>query len=68
MLCTETSWTDLVLSDTFDFIILHVKKNNKLLSDKVPKLEKFYDNHISLEIAYPRVLFFWLTGLSKLIK
>ena len=67
MLCTESSWTDLVLSDTIDLIILHVKKNSKFLSEKVPKLEKFYDNHISLEIAYPRV-FFGLTRLSKLIK
>ena len=67
MLCTETSWTDLILSDTVDLIILHVKKNSKFLADKVSKLEKFYDNHISLEIAYPRV-FFGLTRLSKLIK
>ena len=67
MLCTESSWTDLVLSDTIDLIILHVKKNSKFLSEKVPKLEKFYDNPISLEIAYPKV-FFGLTRLSKLIK
>ena len=66
MLCTETSWTDLVLSDTVDVIILHVKKNTKFLADKVPKLEEFYDNHICMEIAYPRV-FFRLTRLSKLI-
>ena len=67
MLCTKSSWTDLVLSDTVDLIILHVKKSNKFLSDIVPKLEKFYDNHITLEIAYPRV-FYGLTRLSKLIK
>ena len=68
MLRTETSWTDLVLSATVDLIILHVKKTNKFLADKVSKLEKFCDNHISLEIAYPRVFFFGLTRLSKLIK
>ena len=28
MLCTETSWTDLVLSENVDLIIFHVKKNN----------------------------------------
>ena len=67
MLCTETSWTDLILSDTVDLIILHVKKNSKFLADKVSKLEKCYDNHISLEIAYP-IVFFGLTRLSKLIK
>ena len=33
MLCTKSSWTDLFLSDTIDLIILHVKKNNKFLSD-----------------------------------
>ena len=64
MLCTKSSWTDLVLSDTVYLIILHVKKNNKFLSDLPPKLEKYYDNHISLEIAYPRV-FYGLTALSK---
>ena len=68
MLCTKLPWTDLVLSDTVDLIIMiHVKKNNKILSDMVPKLETFYDNHISLEIAYPRVLY-GLTRLSKLIQ
>ena len=41
MLCTKSSWTDLVLSDTFDLIILHIKKNNKFLSDIIPKVEKF---------------------------
>ena len=46
MLCTKSSWADLVLSDTVDLIILHV--------------------HISLEIAYPRVLH-GLTRLSLLI-
>ena len=53
LLCTKSPWTVLVLSDTVDLIIIHVKKNNKFLSDMVPKLEKIYDNHISLEIAYP---------------
>ena len=63
MLCTKSSWTGLVLSDTVD---LHVKKNNKFLSDKVPKLEKIYGDHISLELAYCKV-FDGLTRLSKLI-
>ena len=68
MLCTESSWTDQVLSDTIaDLIILHVKKTNKFLSEIVPKLEKFYNNHISLEIASPRMSY-GLTRLSKLIK
>ena len=66
MLCTKSSWTDLVLSDTVNLIILHVRKDKKFLSDIVPKLEKFYDNHISLELAYPRV-YYGLTRLSKLI-
>ena len=66
MLCTKSSWTDLVLSDTVNLIILHVRKDKKFLSDIVPKLEKFYDNHISLELAYPRV-YYVLTRLSKLI-
>ena len=35
MLCNKSSWTDLVLSDTVDLIILHVKKDNKFLSDIV---------------------------------
>ena len=66
MLCTKSFWTDLVLSDTVNLIILHVRKDKKFLSDIVPKLEKFYDNHISLELAYPRV-YDGLTRLSKLI-
>ena len=64
MLWTKSSWTDLVLSDTVNLIILHVRKDTKFLSDIVPKLEKFYDNHISLELAYPRV-YYGLTRLSK---
>ena len=55
MLCTGCSWTDLVLSDTVNLIILNVKKDSRFLSDVIPKLEQFYDNHISLELAYPRV-------------
>ena len=67
MLCTESSWTDLILSDTINLIILHVKKTNKFLSEIVPKLEKLCNNHISLEIASPRMSYV-LTRLSKLIK
>jgi len=67
MLCTKSSCTDLVLSDTVNLIIVHVKRNNKFLSDMVSKLEKFYNNHICLEISYPRVLN-GLTRLSKLFK
>ena len=67
MLCTGSSWTNLVLSDIVDLIILHVKKNNKFFSGKVPKLETFHDNQISLNIAYPRV-FYGPARLSKLIK
>ena len=66
MLCTGCSWTDLVLSDTVNLIILHVKKESRFLSDVIPKLEQFYDNHISLELAYPRVSD-GLPRLSKLI-
>lgn len=33
MLCTKSSWTDLVLSDTVNLIILHVRKDKKFLSD-----------------------------------
>ncbi|KAL9961806.1 hypothetical protein ACROYT_G030828 [Oculina patagonica] len=66
MLCTKSSWTDLVLSDTVELIILHVRKNKSFLSQIVPRLENFYDTHISLELAYPRV-FYGLPRLSKLI-
>ena len=66
MLCTGCSWTDLVLSDTVNLIILHVKKDSRFLSDVIPKLKQFYDNHISLELAYPTVSD-GLTRLSKLI-
>ena len=58
--------TDLVLSDTVNLIVLHVKKDSRFLSDVIPKLEQFYDNHISLELAYPRVSD-GLPRLSKLI-
>ena len=33
MLCTKSSLTDLVLSDTVNLIILHVRKDKKFLSD-----------------------------------
>lgn len=66
MLCYECEWTDLVLSDMVDMIIIHIKKSNKFLSDIIPKLKLFYDKHIALELAYPRVAY-GLPRLSKLI-
>lgn len=64
MFCAECNWTDLVLSDMNDLIIIHIKKCNGFLSSVIPKLEDFYDNHIPLELAYPRVA----CGLSRLSK
>ena len=55
MYCAEVIWTDLVLSDLHDMIILHVKKCDHFLSDVIPKLERFYDQHVAPELAYPRV-------------
>ena len=66
MLCCECKWTDLVLSDINDMIILNVKKCNSFLSSIIPKLEIFYDRHIAPELAYPRVAY-GLPRLSKLI-
>ena len=66
MHCTHCKWTDLVLSDTKDMVILHVKNNSQFLADKIPKLEKFYE-HISLELAYPR-LALRLPRLGKVIR
>ena len=65
MLCCECKWTDLVLSDINDMIILNVKKCNSFLSN-IPKLEIFYDRHIAQELVYPRVAY-GLPRLSKLI-
>ena len=62
MFCAEVDWTDLVLSDLDDLIIVHVKKCDQFLAKIIPKLESFYDNHISLALAYPRVV----DGLSRL--
>jgi hypothetical protein len=67
MFCAECNWTDLVLSDLNDLIILHIKKCNRFLSSIIPKLELFYDKNIALELAYPRVAY-GLQRLSKLIE
>ena len=64
MFCTDTFWTDLVISDTVDLIIMNVKRSNHFLMGVIPRLENFYDSHISLELAYPRVKF----GLSRVSK
>lgn len=66
MFCAGCNWTDLVLSDMDDIIIIHIKKSRSFLSSIIQKLEKFYDDHISLELAYPRVAN-GLPRLSKLI-
>ena len=66
MFSSECNWTDLVLSDINDLIIVHVKKNDRFLSSIIPKLEHFYGKHISLELAYPRVAC-GLPRLSKLL-
>ena len=39
MLWTKSCWIDLVIWDTVNLIILHVKKNKKFLADIVPKLK-----------------------------
>ena len=39
MLWTKSCWIDLVISDTVNLIILHVKKNKKFLAEKLPKLK-----------------------------
>ena len=67
MFCAECNWTDLVLSDLNDLIILHIKKCNRFLSSVIPKLELFYDKNIALELAYPRVAY-GLQRVSKLIE
>ena len=64
MFCTDTFWTDLVISDTKDLIIINVRRSNKFLMDVIPKLEHFYNSHILLELAYPRIKF----GLSRVSK
>lgn len=65
MLCTGCLWTDLVLSDMQELVIIHIKKSKHFLSGIVPKLEEFYE-HIALELAYPRVVH-GLPRLGKLI-
>jgi hypothetical protein len=64
MFCAECEWTDLVLSDLNNLIILHIKKSGQFLSHIIPKLENFYNKHIALELAYPRVA----NGLQRLSK
>lgn len=64
MFCTDTYWTDLVISDTNELIIINVHRSNKFLRHVIPKLEYFYDSHILLELAYPRIKF----GLSRVSK
>lgn len=66
MHCAECSWTDLVLCDMKDLIIVNVKRSDHFLSRIIPKLEQFYDRHISLELVYPRVAH-GLTRLSKIV-
>ena len=67
MFCTDSKWTDLVLSDLNDVVVLHVKRSNSFLSKMIPRLEDFYDSHISLELAYPRVAY-GLPRLGKVIQ
>lgn len=64
MFCTGTNWTDLVISDLKDMIIIHVKRNNKFSRNIVPKLKDFYNRHILPELAYPRIAY----GLSRVSK
>lgn len=66
MFCAECNWTDLVLSEMNDLIIIHIKKCNGFLSSIIQKLEAFNNKHISFELAYPRVAC-GLPRLSKLI-
>ena len=73
MFVTQKSWVDLMVKgvkelpdrsvvDTEGVFISRVNFNPEFWSSVLPKLEAFYNNHILVELAYPRVKF----GLSRL--
>ena len=73
MFVTQKSWVDLVVKgvkylpdrsivDTEGVFISTVNFNPGFWSSVLPKLEAFYNEHILVELAYPRVKF----GLSRL--
>ena len=73
MFVTQKPWVDLVVKevkdlpdrsivDTGGLFISTVNFNSEFWSSVLPKLEAFYNEHILVELAYPRVKF----GLSRL--
>ena len=53
---------DRLIVDTEGVFISTLNFNPEFWSSVLPKLEAFYDEHILVELAYPRVKF----GLSRL--
>ena len=73
MFVTQKAWVDLVIKgvkdlpgrsivDTEGVFISTVYFDPEFWSSVLPKLEAFYNEHILVELAYPRVKF----GLSRL--
>ncbi|KAK3751002.1 hypothetical protein QZH41_020169 [Actinostola sp. cb2023] len=49
MFCAECNWTDIVLSDMDDMIIIHINKSNSFLSDNSPVILWFNPPLIATE-------------------
>lgn len=55
LLCTPRSWGDFVALDGKSFYIERLTFNEKFWEQTIRKLEKFYNDLILLELAYPCV-------------
>ena len=55
LLCTPRLWGDFVASDGKSFYIERLTFDEKFWEERIIKLEKFYNDTILLELAYPRV-------------
>lgn len=55
LLCTPRLWGDFVASDGKSFYIERLTFDEKFWEERILKLEKFYNDTILLELAYPRV-------------
>ena len=59
---SQISSRQIIIVDTEGVFISTVNFNPEFWSSVLPKLEAFYNEHILVELAYPRVKF----GLSRL--
>ena len=55
LLCSGRSWGDFAASDGNSIFIERVVYDENFWSEKIQHLEKFYNNMILLELAYPRI-------------